>query len=190
MPPNTFIKAMNMALEGQAATYVDTCSELLRSIGSRASRSSATQDHDDLADFRRALTDRYHPLFVDEPARITSSNFEMRQDDDEPLFAYHTGGKDKPSGDDTPLFPSEKYILNDFIQRFIQGLADKSLMQEAISQNVLAGREGRIITRWLVFPTSSAQETNLTVGAGEQNWGGSGRSVRAENQQGHPEWQL
>ncbi|KAG5956434.1 hypothetical protein E4U57_002623 [Claviceps arundinis] len=51
------------------------------------------------------------------------------------------GGKDKPSDDDTPLFPSEKYILNDFIQRFIQGLADKSLMQEAISQNLLAGRD-------------------------------------------------
>ncbi|KAG6067692.1 hypothetical protein E4U16_008116 [Claviceps sp. LM84 group G4] len=33
--PNTFIKAMNMALEGQAATYVDS-SEVLRSIVSRA----------------------------------------------------------------------------------------------------------------------------------------------------------
>ncbi|KAG6045788.1 hypothetical protein E4U17_008140, partial [Claviceps sp. LM77 group G4] len=38
---------------------------------------------------------------------------------------------------DTALSPSGRYILNDFIQRFIQGLADKSLMQEAISQNVL-----------------------------------------------------
>ncbi|KAG6051513.1 hypothetical protein E4U39_000637 [Claviceps sp. Clav50 group G5] len=34
------------------------------------------------------------------------------------------------------LFPGEKYILNDFIQRFIQGLADRSFMQKAINQNV------------------------------------------------------
>ncbi|KAG6297109.1 hypothetical protein E4U46_000405, partial [Claviceps purpurea] len=40
--------------------------------------------------------------------------------------------------DDAPLSPSERYILSDFIQRFIQGLADKSLLQEAINQNVLA----------------------------------------------------
>ncbi|KAG5950276.1 hypothetical protein E4U58_001717, partial [Claviceps cyperi] len=71
----------------------------------------------------------------------------MRQGADEPLFAYHTrvvgllrraGGKDTPSGDDTPLSVSEKYILNDFVRRFVQGLADKSLVQEAITQNVLA----------------------------------------------------
>ncbi|KAG6106682.1 hypothetical protein E4U31_000665 [Claviceps sp. LM219 group G6] len=89
------------------------------------------------------LTDRYPPNFVHQ--------LQLRNvSDDEPLFDYHTlvvsllrraGEKDKPSGDDTPFSPSEKYILNDFIQRFIQGLADKSLMQESISQNVLAGRD-------------------------------------------------
>ncbi|KAG6284292.1 hypothetical protein E4U09_008065 [Claviceps aff. purpurea] len=135
--PNTFIKAMNMALEGQAATYVDS-SELLRSIVSRASHGSATQD--DLADFRRALTDRYHPNFVDEPA-LTSSNFEMRQGADEPLFAYHTrvvgllrraGGKDAPSGDDTPLSIAEKYILN-----------------------VLSNRKRGVIPRWCILSASS-----------------------------------
>ncbi|KAG6044614.1 hypothetical protein E4U17_000495 [Claviceps sp. LM77 group G4] len=115
-------------MRSQAATYVDS-SEVLRSIVSRAGRGSASQD--DLADFQRALTDRYRPNFVDEPA-LTSSNFEMRQGDEEPLFAYHTrvvsllrraGGKDKPSGDEAPLSPSEKYILNDFIQRFITASA-------------------------------------------------------------------
>ncbi|KAG6089099.1 hypothetical protein E4U15_004189 [Claviceps sp. LM218 group G6] len=49
--PNTFIKAMNMALEGQAATYVDS-SELLRSIVARAGRGSATvEDADDESDY-------------------------------------------------------------------------------------------------------------------------------------------
>ncbi|KAG6020126.1 hypothetical protein E4U40_006387 [Claviceps sp. LM458 group G5] len=133
-------KRLEATIRGPRQSIVLRYSEIV----SRAGRDSATPE--DLADFQRALTDRYHPNFVDEPT-LTSSNFEMCQGDDEPLCAYHTrvvsllrqaGGRDKPSGDDTPLSTSEKYILNDFIQRFIQGLADKSLMQEAINQNVLA----------------------------------------------------
>ncbi|KAG6147642.1 hypothetical protein E4U28_006530 [Claviceps purpurea] len=49
--------------------------------------------------------------------------------------------------DDAPLSPSERYILSDFIQRFIQGLADKSLLQEAINQNVLAADSLRTLPR-------------------------------------------
>ncbi|KAG6025534.1 hypothetical protein E4U19_003106, partial [Claviceps sp. Clav32 group G5] len=200
------MRKSNMALEGQAATYVDS-SEVLRAIVSRAGRDSATPE--DLADFQRALTDRYHPNFVDEPA-LTSSNFEMCQGDDEPLFSYHTrvvsllrraGGRDKPSGDDTGIssclerhcsgqfglrmldaaslanslegrlqgVSSEDILIDGFLQGFVGKTLDEAL--DEIIQNVfLAGRQRRIITRWLVSATSSAQETNHTSVIGKQGF--------------------
>ncbi|KAG6033206.1 hypothetical protein E4U19_006771 [Claviceps sp. Clav32 group G5] len=138
MPTPTRSFEPYMALEG----YFVSC-EHIRAIVSRAGRGSATPE--DLVDFQRSLTERYHPDFVDETA-LTGSNFELRHGNDEPLIAYHSkvlsmlrraGGRDRPTAGDNPLSPSENYILNDVIQRFIQSLTDRSLMQEAINQNVL-----------------------------------------------------
>ncbi|KAG6167798.1 hypothetical protein E4U23_008154 [Claviceps purpurea] len=140
--PNTFVRAINMSLERAAATYVDSSAHL-KSIVSLASQGAATQS--DLATFQRCLKDRYCPTVVDvQPDYFTSVEF--RQSYDEPLAAYHSrvintlqraGGRDRPLNNADPLSPLETTTLRDYVNRFVRGLYDKSVMQEAIGQSVL-----------------------------------------------------
>ncbi|KAG6165439.1 hypothetical protein E4U51_004356, partial [Claviceps purpurea] len=138
--PNTFVRAINMSLERAAATYVDSSAHL-KSIVSLASQGAATQS--DLATFQRCLKDRYCPTVVDvQPDYFTSVEF--RQSYDEPLAAYHSrvintlqraGGRDRPLNNADPLSPLETTTLRDYVNRFVRGPYDKSVMQEAIGQS-------------------------------------------------------
>ncbi|KAG6191895.1 hypothetical protein E4U10_004358, partial [Claviceps purpurea] len=107
--PNTFVRAINMSLERAAATYVDSSAHL------------------------KSIPDYF-------------TSVEFRQSYDEPLAAYHSrvintlqraGGRDRPLNNADPLSPLETTTLRDYVNRFVRGLYDKSVMQEAIGQSVL-----------------------------------------------------
>ncbi|KAG5967533.1 hypothetical protein E4U57_000691 [Claviceps arundinis] len=115
---STLVRVINMSLERDAATFVDS-SEVLRHIVQQAHQGLATPS--DLVTFQRV---------------------ELQQDYDEPLAAYHSrvvntlqraGGRDKPLSNAEPLTSLEINTLRDYINRFVRGLYDKSIMQEAIS---------------------------------------------------------
>ncbi|KAG6022062.1 hypothetical protein E4U40_004910 [Claviceps sp. LM458 group G5] len=79
--PSTFIRAINMALERSAATYVDSsenlCGRLIRGWLHRPIW---------LPIFQRFLTDRYYPTVVD-PQPDYYPSVELYQEYDEPLAA-------------------------------------------------------------------------------------------------------
>ncbi|KAG5961197.1 hypothetical protein E4U56_003959 [Claviceps arundinis] len=135
---STLVRAINMSLERDAATFVDS-SEVLRHIVQQAHQGLATPS--DLVTFQRYLKDRYRPTVVDIKPDFFIS-VELQQDYDEPLAAYHSrvvntlqraGGRDKPLSNAEPLTSLETNTLRDYINRFVRGLYDKSIMQEAIS---------------------------------------------------------
>ncbi|KAG6140327.1 hypothetical protein E4U38_007544 [Claviceps purpurea] len=79
--------------------------------------------------------------------RDNATNPELRQSESEVLEAYYSrcqslvlrsGGRDKPLDPSDTLTQAEGYILRDFIFKFVNGLYDKNLMQEAIGQSALA----------------------------------------------------
>ncbi|KAG5926846.1 hypothetical protein E4U60_000330 [Claviceps pazoutovae] len=124
----------------------------------------------DLVVLQDALTDRFTVHLVGEKIPV-GTNVEIRQRDDEPLDAYHSrvltvlrraGGRDKPlTPENTPLTPLEVHTLEGFIHRFVRGLRDKSLMQEAISRDVLSADSLRsateLVKRALGFQESKAE---------------------------------
>ncbi|KAG6234602.1 hypothetical protein E4U23_001090, partial [Claviceps purpurea] len=94
----------------------------------------------------RLLQDKYPLTFLPEE-RDNATNPELRQGESEVLEAYYSrcqslvlrsGGRDKPLNPSDKLTQAEGYILRDFIFKFVNGLYDKNLMQEAIGQSALA----------------------------------------------------
>ncbi|KAG6282029.1 hypothetical protein E4U48_005434 [Claviceps purpurea] len=94
----------------------------------------------------RLLQDKYPLTFLPEE-RDNATNPELRQSESEVLEAYYSrcqslvlrsGGRDKPLDPSDTLTQAEGYILRDFIFKFVNGLYDKNLMQEAIGQSALA----------------------------------------------------
>ncbi|KAG6260006.1 hypothetical protein E4U47_000767 [Claviceps purpurea] len=94
----------------------------------------------------RLLQDKYPLTFLPEE-RDNATNPELRQGESEVLEAYYSrcqslvlrsGGRDKPLDPSDTLTQAEGYILRDFIFKFVNGLYDKNLMQEAIGQSALA----------------------------------------------------
>ncbi|KAG6196296.1 hypothetical protein E4U35_007993 [Claviceps purpurea] len=132
-----------MSLVGSAAAFSDS-SDKLRTIVSRAEEGIATSE--DLETIQRTLSERFPPTFVEEEIE-PRTNIQLEQAADEVLAAYYArvnrvlrraGGRDKPVTASNPLSVLENHTLQDFVCRFINGLFDKALMQEAISQNALA----------------------------------------------------
>ncbi|KAG6087670.1 hypothetical protein E4U31_000409, partial [Claviceps sp. LM219 group G6] len=141
--PNVYIQAIDMSLIGGAAAFSDS-SDRIRTIVSRAEEGTATSE--DLETIRHALRERFPPTFVEEEIE-SRTNTQLQQAADEVLAAYYArvhrvlrraGGRDKPVTASNPLSVLENHTLQDFVCRFINGLFDKTLMQEAISRNALA----------------------------------------------------
>ncbi|KAG6025401.1 hypothetical protein E4U19_003209 [Claviceps sp. Clav32 group G5] len=118
---STLIRAINMSLERDAATFVES-SENLRHIVQQAHQGLATPP--DLVTFQRYLKDRYRPIVVDVKPDFFMS-VELQQDYDEPLTAYHSrvvntlqraGGRDKPLSNAEPLSSLETNTLRDYIK--------------------------------------------------------------------------
>ncbi|KAG6274621.1 hypothetical protein E4U49_000022 [Claviceps purpurea] len=53
------------------------------------------------------------------------------------LDALDGASRDRPLNNADPLSPLETTTLRDYVNRFVRGLYDKSVMQEAIGQRVL-----------------------------------------------------
>ncbi|KAG6235608.1 hypothetical protein E4U23_000596 [Claviceps purpurea] len=141
--PNVHIQAIDMSLVGGAAAFSDS-SDKIQTIVSRAEEGIATSE--DLEAIQHALRERFPPTFVEEEIE-SRTNTQLQQAADEVLAAYYArvhrvlrraGGRDKPVTASNPLSVLENHTLQDFVSRFINGLFDKTLMQEAISQNALA----------------------------------------------------
>ncbi|KAG6053224.1 hypothetical protein E4U17_004923 [Claviceps sp. LM77 group G4] len=82
-----------------------------------------------------------------DPKRDKPTNPKLPQGETEVLESYYSrcqslvvrsGGRDKPLDPLDTLSQAEGYILRDFIFKFVHGLYDKNLMQEAISHSALA----------------------------------------------------
>ncbi|KAG6084134.1 hypothetical protein E4U16_002569 [Claviceps sp. LM84 group G4] len=92
------------------------------------------------------LDDKCPLTFLPEE-RDKPTNPKLPQGETEVLESYYSrcqslvvrsGGRDKPLDPLDTLSQAEGYILRDFIFKFVHGLYDKNLMQEAISHSALA----------------------------------------------------
>ncbi|KAG6193393.1 hypothetical protein E4U50_000980 [Claviceps purpurea] len=165
--PSDLVQAIDCALKGEALAFLNS-SPHLQDIIDRADRYVASSE--DLVALQNALTDRFTVHLVGEKIPV-GTNVEIRQHDDEPLDAYHSrvlrvlrraGGRDKPlTPEVTPLTQLEAHTLECFIHRFVRGLRDKSLMQEAIRRDVLSADSLRsaaeLVKRALVSQESKAE---------------------------------
>ncbi|KAG5930916.1 hypothetical protein E4U59_000725, partial [Claviceps monticola] len=140
--PSTHISMFELALEGDAAVFAETSSQI-RSIMSRASQGTASNT--DLGDLQQAFSVKFPPA-VAEKKVVTGADVVMRQTEGEHLTDYYNrvlnlyqraGGQDKPSVSSDSLSPAELFMRQHFISRFIRGLHDKMLMQEAVGQRAL-----------------------------------------------------
>ncbi|KAG6145104.1 hypothetical protein E4U12_000039 [Claviceps purpurea] len=141
--PSTFIKIVDISLVRSAAAFADSSAHL-RQIMKRAGEGKAVDE--DLNVVIRLLQDKYPLTFLPEE-HDNATNPELRQGESEVLEAYYSrcqslvlrsGGRDKPLDPSDTLTQAEGYILRDFIFKFVNGLYDKNLMQEAIGQSALA----------------------------------------------------
>ncbi|KAG6157646.1 hypothetical protein E4U37_007070 [Claviceps purpurea] len=142
--PSDLIQAMDSALSGEAAKFVEK-SPLLRQIVDQADDFTATSD--DLVLFENALRDRFD---VEPEVEIGHEGPfpNTEQGEGESLDAYHgrvlsiyraRGGRDKPVTPDQPqLTPLEVSSINEWVHRFVLGLQDKALMSEAINDGALS----------------------------------------------------
>ncbi|KAG6141145.1 hypothetical protein E4U38_006960 [Claviceps purpurea] len=165
--PSDLVQAIDCALKGEALAFLNS-SPHLQDIIDRADRYVASSE--DLVALQNALTDRFTVHLVGEKIPV-GTNVEIRQHDDEPLDAYHSrvlrvlrraGGRDKPLAPEvTPLTQLEAHTLECFIHRFVRGLRDKSLMQEAIRRDVLSvdslKSAAELVKRALVSQESKAE---------------------------------
>ncbi|KAG6116711.1 hypothetical protein E4U14_008415 [Claviceps sp. LM454 group G7] len=114
---------------GGAAAFSDS-PDRIRTIVSQAEEGSAT--FEDLETIQRTLRERFPPTSIEEEIN-SRTNTQLQQAADEVLAAYYArvhrvlrraGG--------------QSHTLQNFVCRFMNGLFDETLMQEAISQIVLA----------------------------------------------------
>ncbi|KAG6247853.1 hypothetical protein E4U49_000274 [Claviceps purpurea] len=141
--PSTHISMFELALEGDAAVFAETSSQI-RSIMSRASQGTASNT--DLGDLQQAFSVKFPPAVAEKKVAI-GADVDVRQTEGEHLTDYYNrvlnlyqraGGQDKPLPPSTSLSPAELFMRQHFISRFIRGLHDKMLMQEAVGQRALS----------------------------------------------------
>ncbi|KAG6168263.1 hypothetical protein E4U27_007869 [Claviceps purpurea] len=147
--PSFHIQAIDDALEGEAVAFVKT-SPQLRLVVERADAYAASSV--DLLALEDALKERF-AVSYENTQTLASASAEITQNDGESLDSYlcrvltvlrRAGGRDKPLGTShEPLTQLEAFTLDGFIQRFVRGLRNKELMQEAIYRDVLAAESLR-----------------------------------------------
>ncbi|KAG5936984.1 hypothetical protein E4U59_004665 [Claviceps monticola] len=140
---STYISMFELALDGDAAVFAETSFQI-RSIMSRASKGVASDK--DLEDLQRTFSVRYPPA-AEEKRTIIWPDIDVHQAKGENLTGYfnrvlnfyqRAGGQEKSTTSLESLSPSELFMLHQFISKFIRGLHDKTLMQEAVGQRALA----------------------------------------------------
>ncbi|KAG6042677.1 hypothetical protein E4U17_001281 [Claviceps sp. LM77 group G4] len=169
---STFIKIIDVSLTRSAAAFADSSAHL-REIMKRAGEGNAVDA--DLDVVKRLFQDKYPLTFLPEE-RDQPINPELRQGETEVLEAYYSrcqslvvrsGGRDKPLDPLDKLSQAEGYILRDFIFKFVNGLYDKDLMQEAISHSALAVDSLRqamdIVTRAAGILSAKATSAKLSA---------------------------
>ncbi|KAG6070441.1 hypothetical protein E4U15_008004, partial [Claviceps sp. LM218 group G6] len=142
--PSFHIQAIDDALEGEAVAFLRS-SPQLRLVVERADAYSASSG--DLLALEDALKERF-AVSYENAQTLVSASVEIAQNDGESLDSYlcrvlallrRAGGRDKPLGaNQEPLTQLEAFNLDGFIQRFVRGLHNKELIQEAIYRDVLA----------------------------------------------------
>ncbi|KAG6282251.1 hypothetical protein E4U09_000729, partial [Claviceps aff. purpurea] len=142
--PSFHIQAIDDALEGEAVAFLWS-SPQLRLVVERADAYSASSG--DLLELEDALKERF-AVSYENAQTLASASAEIAQNDGESLDSYlcrvlallrRAGGRDKPLGaNQEPLTQLEAFNLDEFIQRFVRGLHNKELIQEAIYRDVLA----------------------------------------------------
>ncbi|KAG6070123.1 hypothetical protein E4U33_004379 [Claviceps sp. LM78 group G4] len=107
---------------------------------------AGANDEEAVDPIMRLLQDKCPLTFLPEE-RDKPTNPKLPQGETEVLESYYSrcqslvvrsGGRDKPLDPLDTLSQAEGYILRDFIFKFVHGLYDKNLMQEAISHSALA----------------------------------------------------
>ncbi|KAG5951336.1 hypothetical protein E4U57_006956, partial [Claviceps arundinis] len=140
--PSTHIAMFELALEGDAAEFAETSSQI-RSIMDRASQGTASDT--DLGDLQQAFSVKFPPAVAEKKVAI-GADVDIRQTEGEHLTDYYNrvlnlyqraGGRDKPLPPSTSLSPAELFMRQHFVSRFIRGLHDRMLMQEAVGQRAL-----------------------------------------------------
>ncbi|KAG6018532.1 hypothetical protein E4U40_000190, partial [Claviceps sp. LM458 group G5] len=140
---STYISMFELALDGDAAVFAETSIQI-RSIMSRASEGAASDK--DLEDLQRTFSSRYPPA-AEKKETVIWADIDVRQAEGENLAGYFNrvlnfyqcaGGQEKSTTSSESLSPSERFMLHQFISKFIRGLHDKTLMQEAVGQRALA----------------------------------------------------
>ncbi|KAG5957249.1 hypothetical protein E4U58_006206 [Claviceps cyperi] len=132
-----------LALDEDAAVFAETSSQI-QSIMSRASQGAASNT--DLGDLPQAFSVKFPPV-VAERKVVTGADVVVRQTEGKHLTDYfnrvlnlyqRAGGRDKPLVLSDSLSPAELFMRQYFISRFIRGLHDKMLIQEAVGQRALS----------------------------------------------------
>ncbi|KAG6063981.1 hypothetical protein E4U16_000765 [Claviceps sp. LM84 group G4] len=141
--PSTYISMFELALDGDAAVFAETSFQV-RSIMSQASKGIASDE--DLENLQRTFSVRYPPA-AEEKKTVIWADIDVRQAEGEDLTGYfhrvlnfyqRAGGQEKSTTSLKSLSPPERFMLHHFISKFIRGLHDKTLMQEAVGQRALA----------------------------------------------------
>ncbi|KAG6123918.1 hypothetical protein E4U38_000815 [Claviceps purpurea] len=132
-----------LALDGDAAVFAETSFQI-RSIMSQASKGVASDE--DLENLQRTFSVRYPPA-AEEKKTVVWADIDVCQAQGEDLTGYfnrvlnfyqRAGGQQKSTTSLESLSPPERFMLHHFISKFIHGLHDKTLMQEAVGQRALA----------------------------------------------------
>ncbi|KAG6194275.1 hypothetical protein E4U50_000711 [Claviceps purpurea] len=140
---STYISMFELALDGDAAVFAETSSQI-RSIMSQASKGVASDE--DLENLQRTFSVRYPPA-AEEKKTVVWADIDVCQAQGEDLTGYfnrvlnfyqRAGGQQKSTTSLESLSPPERFMLHHFISKFIHGLHDKTLMQEAVGQRALA----------------------------------------------------
>ncbi|KAI1872009.1 uncharacterized protein JN550_004212 [Neoarthrinium moseri] len=146
-PPSEYIQVVNMQAEGSVATFLDS-DPTLQAILRRAEEGGALSQ--DIEALDQALRDRFPAQLVDESTVQPSEEWKsLTQEKNEALAAYYNraqnllrrmGARDAPRDvtafQANPLSALETFSLKTVIDKFVQGLEDAQLKQEAISRSL------------------------------------------------------
>ncbi|PHH70409.1 hypothetical protein CDD82_7153 [Ophiocordyceps australis] len=142
--PSEFLQAVDLALVGDAASFVDANPKLSKIIQLAVAETATRAD---LESFRVIFTEQFSaqtrehhkPQALDQ---IPSQSGEETLDQygKRIRFAFlAAGGRDRPRSDsDIALTPVEEFLLTNFIRRLIMGLKNPDLRRSAIEHNALS----------------------------------------------------
>ncbi|RYP26635.1 hypothetical protein DL766_006660 [Monosporascus sp. MC13-8B] len=130
-----------MLCKKEAATFLDSDPQIQEII------EKALQDEADRADLNQveqALKNKFPARPLDTSVSEVHNLTRLEQDDGEPLIQYFSrvqnalrqaGGRDRPRrpGNTSPLTPAEATLLRTVVSRFVDGLKDYELKQEALT---------------------------------------------------------